>query len=111
MNELAQQVVQAYNEKDLKKCKTSLLFFALECNSNINQNGCYKQNVKEAIDQLHRRAESLLYDWDTIRASYPFVAHTNSHGGVSPVLGSANGYKARKEWRFRSPNEKMRLPS
>ena len=40
-----------------------------------------------------------------------FVADTDPSGGVSPVPGSANGCKARKERRFRSPNEKMRLPS
>ena len=27
-----------------------------------------KKNVKNAIEQLHRRAESLKYDWDTIRS-------------------------------------------
>ena len=49
MTEFAHEIVQAYKEKNLKKCKALLLCLALSCNSNIKESGFYNHDLKHIL--------------------------------------------------------------
>lgn len=49
MTELLQAIVQQYREKDFNKCKSSLLYLALTCNSNINEGNSYNHDLKRLL--------------------------------------------------------------
>lgn len=49
MTKLLSEIVQAYNEKALDKCKTSLLLLALACNGNISEGKTYNHDLKHQL--------------------------------------------------------------
>lgn len=49
MKELIQKIIQQYSEKDIDKCKKSLLFLALEYNSDINEGKAYNHDLKHQL--------------------------------------------------------------
>lgn len=53
MTELVQKIVQAYSERDLDKCKASLLFFVLACNSNVDEDAVYTHDLKHLLFKVN----------------------------------------------------------
>lgn len=66
MTELVQKIVQAYSERDLDKCKASLLFFVLACNSNVwfAEEESAENYIQKVVEQINAyRGENWLWKW------------------------------------------------